>query len=190
MKGVITIPALKTQTVFKKPNELLLHNQGSSSHTGLQSDWETTNSQGHCTLQLCASRLNLCIWPCAGETLPWFLIWYSEENIEIGTTGQSETINFPKSTLPLLLLLICRKRRQLFSIKCETDMLKYKLIETHSDKTVWVLIEDPCITMNLYLIMQSQFGKREKNNMFCFWACNSLLGYFLKEHRHSVSFWD
>lgn len=38
MKTVIAISALKTQTILKNPNELLLHNQGSPFHTAVQSD--------------------------------------------------------------------------------------------------------------------------------------------------------
>lgn len=48
MKELIAISALKIQTIFKNPNELLLHNQDSPLHTGVQSDWETQNSQGVC----------------------------------------------------------------------------------------------------------------------------------------------
>lgn len=64
-----------------------------------------------------------------GETLAWFLICYSEEEFEIGSSSQSHPITtLLKSTL---LLLEGRKKKVVFQYQVGD---RYAKIQTHGEK--------------------------------------------------------
>lgn len=63
-----------------KTTEQFLHNQGSSLHTGIQSNWGTISSYGVFTNYF-ATVLQKAHCTYLGEMLAWFLICYSEEGI-------------------------------------------------------------------------------------------------------------
>lgn len=133
MKNVTATPALKTQTILKNPNELLLL------QSGLTLAHRYTVRLGHHKLSRSLYTATVCQQADPGYLTLRTLRRQNCRGSSYGTVRKSywyiwpisANHNFPKSTLPLLSLLEGRKRRQLFSIKCKINMLKYRPMERH-----------------------------------------------------------